>query len=78
MDKKTALITLLENSFWISDSIKKNILLKINSLSEKQIDELGKFLVKEREIMIKDKDKIENNSKQLLQALQNLFFEEKK
>jgi hypothetical protein len=69
MDKKTALLTLLENSFWISDTDKRNILLKIDTLTDAQIDQLGKFLVEERDIMIQDKDKILNNSNSLLKIV---------
>ena len=61
MDKKTALITLLENSFWVSDEAKKEILLKLDTLTGEQIDLLGKFLVKEREAMLKNKDQISSN-----------------
>lgn len=69
MDKKTALLTLLENSFWISDTDKRNILLKIDTLTDAQIDQLGKFLAEERDVMIQDKDKILNNSNSLLKIV---------
>lgn len=69
MDKKTALLTLLENSFWISDTDKRNILLKIDTLTDAQIDQLGKFLAEERNVMIQDKGKILNNSNSLLKIV---------
>ena len=72
MDKKTALVTLLENSFWISDPAKKEILLKLNTLSDAQIDKLGKLLAKEREVMIRDKDKILQNSALLLDTIEDI------
>jgi len=69
MDKKTALVTLLETSFWVTDPVKKEILARMDSLTEKDIDILGKFLVKEREVMIRDEDKILADSAKLLQLI---------
>ena len=66
MDKKTALLTLLETSFWVPDAVKKELRLKVDSLTEAQIDEIGKFLVKEREIVLRDEDKILAETEKLL------------
>lgn len=69
MDKKTALVTLLKNSFWITGPAKKEILLKLDTMTDDQIDVIGKFLVKEREIMIRDEEKILADSAKLLQSI---------
>ena len=73
MDKKIAFIKLLENSLWISDQIKKNILLKIDTLSDEQINKLGIFLARERTVMVEDQEKIEKNTTILLQTLDDIF-----
>lgn len=78
MDKKTALVALLENSFWISDAAKKDILLKLNTLSNDQIDQLGKLLAEEKEVMIKDKEKILKNSALLLETIGDIILKEEK
>ncbi len=69
MDKKTALVTLLKNSFWITDPAKREILLKLGTLTDEQVDTIGKFLAKEREIMIRDEDKILEESSTLLPSI---------
>ena len=74
MDKKIAFIKLLENSLWISDQIKKSLLLKIDSLSDEQITELGKLLAYEREFIVKDKEKIKKNTSLFLQTLDDILF----
>ena len=74
MDKKTALVTLLENSFWISDPAKKEILLKLNTLSDAQIAKLGKLLAEERKVIIRDKDKIMQNSALLLDTIEDIML----
>lgn len=78
MDKKVALVTLLENSFWIADTAKITILNKLDSLSDDQIDQLGKLLAEEREIMIQNKNSIIQNSELLLDTIQNVIISEAK
>lgn len=69
MNKKTALLTLLENSFWINDAEKLKIISKIDTLSEEQLDTLGKFLADERNTMLKDGDQIIENSQKILETI---------
>jgi hypothetical protein len=73
MNKKVALVTLLENSYWISDPAKKEILLKLDTFTDAQIDKLGKFLAEERVVMIRDKDKILKNSALLLDTIEDIL-----
>jgi hypothetical protein len=72
MDKKTALVTLLENSFWIRDAVKINILKHINTLTDVQIDILGRFLAEEQKYIVSHKDEIMANSNKILDAINNL------
>jgi hypothetical protein len=67
MDKKTAVVTLLETSFWVPDAVKNEIRSKLETLTEVQVDEIGKFLVQEREIVLRDEDRIVAESEKLLQ-----------
>ena len=69
MDKKTALKTLLETSFWVTDPVKKEILSRMDTLTEKDIDILGKFWAKEREIVLQNKEKILEESEKLLRSI---------
>ncbi len=69
MDKKTALLTLLENSFWIDDPTKLKVIDQIDTLTEEQIDELGKFLVAERDYMIEHEDEVLAKSQKILEII---------
>ena len=69
MDKKTALITLLDNSFWISDPDKVIILQKIDTLTEEQIDSIGKFLVSERDFMLANEAQILDRTQKILEII---------
>ena len=44
MNKKTALITLVNSSYLLSDELKKEMLNRVDSFTDEQIDSLGKFL----------------------------------
>lgn len=70
MDKKTALIILLENSFIVPDKAKVAILKQLDKLPPAQIDALGKMLAQERELLLKDKDAILKRSKLLLDTIE--------
>lgn len=48
MNKKEALKILIEHSFLLSKEVKEKLLLKIEIMSEDQIDSLGKFLSQEK------------------------------
>ncbi|MFA6814322.1 MAG: hypothetical protein GX943_04045 [Candidatus Pacebacteria bacterium] len=49
MDKKTAVRTLLKHSFFLTEEAKNAILEKLDSMSETEIDTIGKFLALEKE-----------------------------
>ncbi|MBI4973300.1 hypothetical protein HZC27_01685 [Candidatus Roizmanbacteria bacterium] len=70
MDKKTALIILLENSFIVPDKAKVAILKQLDKLPSAQIDALGKLLAQERELLLKDKDAILKRAKLLLDTIE--------
>lgn len=70
MDKKTALIVLLENSFVVPDKAKKALLLRLDSLTPAQIDALGSLLATERQLLLENKETILKRSKLLLDTLE--------
>jgi hypothetical protein len=75
MDKKSALIILLENSFWIADEAKIFILKNINKMGDEQITLLGKMLAEERQYMITHKDEVLHNSEKLLNTVKQAIDE---
>ena len=56
MDKKQALKILIENSSIINQDIKKELLENIDTMSEKDIDDLGRLLAKEMEFNVEDNE----------------------
>jgi len=59
MTKLEALKVLIEHSFFLSEQAKKELLLKIYSFNEEQIETIGKFLAEEK------KKAMENNKKDI-------------
>jgi len=56
MDKKLALIKLIENSFLVGDKIKKKLLEKVENMSDDEVEKLGKFFVWERDVILADEE----------------------
>jgi hypothetical protein len=69
MDKYHALIILIKNSFLLSEKAKINLLKKVPQLSLKEVEELGSFLVYERDFFEKNQKAIEKNLTLLIQDL---------
>lgn len=56
MEKKLALIQLIENSFLISDILKKTLLEKVEFMKDEDVEKIGKFLVWERDVVLADEE----------------------
>lgn len=56
MEKKIALIQLIENSFLISDILKKTLLEKVEFMKDEDVEKIGKFLVWERDVVLADEE----------------------
>lgn len=54
MDKKIALINLIENSFVVGNKMKRKLLEKVEYMTDDEVNKLGKFFVSEREFILKD------------------------
>lgn len=48
MDKKTALKTLVEHSYFISNTTKSELLAKMDTMSDDDVETLGRFLALEK------------------------------
>ncbi len=59
MTKLEALKILIEHSYFLSEQAKKELLLKMHSFSEEQVQVIGSFLAKEK------KKALENNEKDI-------------
>lgn len=70
MNKKEALLLLLQNSLMVSDSEKKKIYHKIDTLSSEQIDALGTFLSYEQIALIENKEILLKQTQLLMNTLE--------
>ena len=70
MEKKDALILLLQNSLIVTDKEKKKILHKLAALSSSQIDALGTFLSYEQVCLMENKDTLLKQTKLLMNTLE--------
>jgi hypothetical protein len=66
MDKKTAVKTLLKHSFFLTEEAKKNILEKLDEMSEMEIDTIGKFLAMEKQKSLANAQMISKAAKEVL------------
>lgn len=66
MDKKTAVKTLLKHSFFLTEEAKKNILEKLDEMSEMEIDTIGKFLAMEKQKSLENAQMISQAAKEIL------------
>lgn len=56
-EKRKALETLTKHSFFLSEEAKNQILEKLDSMNEEDIDSIGKFLATEKKIAIANAQK---------------------
>ena len=70
MDKKQALILLLQNSLIVTDREKKKVLSRLDSLPAEQLDALGKLLSYEQVCMVENKDTLIKQTKLLMNILE--------
>lgn len=71
MNKKEALIILINHSFLLSDEVKKQLLSKVDSMDENQIDVLGKFLAEEKSKSIESVDEVIKEYQELILHLES-------
>ena len=61
MNKKVALVTLIEASMMLSSEDKLALIDKVPALNNKQVEALGKMLAQERSILLANQDAIMKN-----------------
>jgi len=69
MNKKEALKILIEHTFLLSQEIKEKLLLKIEIMSEDQVDSLGKFLAQEKSKAIESFDETKKQYEEIIAEL---------
>lgn len=69
MNKKDALKILIEHSFLLSKEVKEKLLLKIEMMSEDQVDSLGKFLAQEKSKAIGSFDETKKQYEEIIAKL---------
>jgi len=69
MNKKIALVTLIEASFLLSSCEKLALLDTVPTLNDKQVQALGTMLAKERAVMLANEDAIMTTIQKHLEAM---------
>jgi hypothetical protein len=69
MNKKVALVTLIEASVLLSDEDKLALLDRVPALNDKQVTALGKFLAAERQFALDHEDDIRRSMEKLMGTL---------
>ena len=70
MDKKKALTVLISHSYILSDEAKKKLLAKVHTMSDQDIDTLGKFLAMEKKKSIEENQKMIEEYDKLIESLE--------
>lgn len=69
MNKKVALVTLIEASVLFTDDDKLALIEKVPSLNDKQVDALGKYFAIERQFVLDHKEELSNQVDGMLSEL---------
>lgn len=70
MEKKKALLLLLQDSMMVTDAEKKKIFYKIHTFTSEQIDALGTLLSYEQQCLLENKERILKQTKLLMNTLE--------
>lgn len=69
MDKKLALVTLVEHSIVLSDEAKLALLAKMDTITDEEVEKLGAFLATERDYVLENQDGIKKSVAEVMQEL---------
>lgn len=69
MDKKAALIILINHSYFLSDEDKKTLLSNLSKLDDEQVEKLGKFLALEKKQSIEQNQNLVDEIEELIKNL---------
>ena len=70
INKETALVTLIQSSFIFSDEDKLNLIGEVPTYTDRQVDQLGKFLATERQFVLDHEQDIRGHLDSLLSELE--------
>lgn len=76
MDKRQALKVLIEHSFLFPEEVKNKLLNKVETFTDEQVEELGKFLAMEKKKSLESAQDNINHIDQFLENLDTLSDEE--
>lgn len=62
MNKKIALVTLIEQSFLLSYEAKLGLLAQIKKMGDEDVDALGKFLAEERNFIVNNEQLVKDRT----------------
>lgn len=71
MNRKIALVTLIEASLFFSDEDKLALIERVPSLNDKQVETLGKFLAAERQFALDHEAEIRHQFDQLIADMED-------
>lgn len=71
MNKKVALVTLIESSLIFSDEDKLALIERVPSFTDRQVDLLGRYLAMERQFVLEHKDDLRKNLDALLVEMEH-------
>lgn len=77
MNKKIALIRLLEASFVLNDTEKLALLDSVSSMNEKQVQAMGVFLATERQFILEHEGDIRSSLESILVSLEQTALKDK-
>lgn len=69
MDKKLALVTLIERSIALSDEAKLALFEKIETMTDEDAEKLGAFLAAERDYVLENEDGIKKSVAEVMDDL---------
>ena len=69
MNKKIALVHLIEESLLLSSGQKLELLDMVAGFTQKQVDALGKFLVSEQEFLLDNQEEILTHTQSMIETL---------
>lgn len=70
MNKKVALVNLIEASVLLTDEDKLVLIEKVPGLTDKQVDVAGKYFATERQFVLDHRDELSNNLDAMLLELE--------
>lgn len=72
MDKRQALVILINHSFFLTDEVKTQLLNKLSTFSEKEIENIGTFLALEKAKSLEGSKEVISNIDKILAEMDRM------